>query len=235
MLIGELEQHRHDLRAVGRVQISSGLIGKQNLRLVHNRPCDCDPLLLAAGELGRKVILAMTKPNALQSLDRRLGGINSSDGTRHRDIFQRGQLGQEMEVLKHITNFPIAKTSLFLPPQRVEIDAINPHQTALRTLQSRQRVKQSRLARTARPAQKNPLATTNPQINPMQHLDRLVANPVAAMQVDRFNHRLAHFPESAHPSPPRQARSNGHPTEEVHSGEFANFHPFLTTLAQNLR
>ncbi len=97
-----------------------------------------------------------------------------------------------MIVLKNVTDPLVAETRLLAAAHGIEIRAINSNTSILRMLQPGKRVKQSRLPRTARAAKKNLLAAMNTQIDPVQHLDRFAPDPVAAVEVDCFNHHVVH-------------------------------------------
>jgi hypothetical protein len=56
----------HDFDARGAVEISGGLVRKQQSRIVHKGACDRDALLLAAGELAGMMLGAIIQANALE-------------------------------------------------------------------------------------------------------------------------------------------------------------------------
>ena len=56
----------HDLDARSRVEIAGRLVRQQQLRIVDERAGDCDPLLLAAGQLIRMVIEPLAEPDGTQ-------------------------------------------------------------------------------------------------------------------------------------------------------------------------
>ena len=57
-----------DMLAVLRIQIAGRLVGEQDLRLVGERSCDGDPLLFAAGKLGRVMVSAVRQIDVRQKL-----------------------------------------------------------------------------------------------------------------------------------------------------------------------
>ena len=66
----ELRQRLHDLVRGARVKIAGRLVGKEQARRIDQGPRDRHPLLLAAGELARRVSRAIAEPEAVQGLPR---------------------------------------------------------------------------------------------------------------------------------------------------------------------
>jgi len=60
-----LEQLEHML-AIGTIQVSRGLVREEKPRLVRERPCQRDPLLLAARKLSRIVVAAGGESDLVQ-------------------------------------------------------------------------------------------------------------------------------------------------------------------------
>ena len=59
-------QHFHDAQRRGRVEVARRLVGEQDLRMVHIRPCDGDALRFAAGQLMGVVVFLACEPHRLQ-------------------------------------------------------------------------------------------------------------------------------------------------------------------------
>jgi len=62
----EFHEKLHDLDTGMGVQITGGLIGQDQRRLVHESACDGHPLLLAAGKLVRVMILPSFQTHCLE-------------------------------------------------------------------------------------------------------------------------------------------------------------------------
>ena len=76
-------------------------------------PRDGAALLLAAGELRGPVLHALAQTHALQRLARRRPPLRYAHALVDQgqfDIFERGELGQEVESLKNEANLPVADT-----------------------------------------------------------------------------------------------------------------------------
>jgi len=61
----EFAQQVHDRFAVGRIEVSGGLVGEQDERIAHDRARDGHALLLTSGELRRQVLGAVRHPDPL--------------------------------------------------------------------------------------------------------------------------------------------------------------------------
>ena len=61
-------QHFHDAQRSGRVEVAGGLVGQQNLRVIHVGAGDGHTLLLATGELMRIVLFLAGESHGIQHL-----------------------------------------------------------------------------------------------------------------------------------------------------------------------
>ena len=96
--------------AAGGVEVAGRLIGKDNLRVVNQGPAKGYPLLFAARQLVREIIIALEQVDAAEQfcgLGGRLG-ITVQFGREH-DVFQGGQGGDQVEGLKHVADCPVAE------------------------------------------------------------------------------------------------------------------------------
>ena len=87
------------------VKIASGLVGQDDLRLIDQRPRDSHALLLAAGELRRKMCQAVTHADAAQSLLRLLFMRDAVEILGEHDVFERVEIGNEVKLLEDETDF----------------------------------------------------------------------------------------------------------------------------------
>jgi hypothetical protein len=108
----ELAKKTHHLTTGFRVEVAGRLIGKNDARARGQRPRNRYPLLLAARQLqwrtGRALAQSDPFEHGLRLLPARLmrhAGIHQ----RQRDIVECRQLGQQVEALKHETDFTIAQ------------------------------------------------------------------------------------------------------------------------------
>ena len=91
---------------VSRVEIAGRLVGEQQARRVDQRARDGDALLLAAGELARRVALAIAEADEFQRSARPLAARRAADRPRCRvkegklDILDGARPGEEIEALE---------------------------------------------------------------------------------------------------------------------------------------
>ena len=91
----EFEQQLDDARTGFSVKVAGGFIGKQDLRVGGKRACDGDALLLAAGQLARRVGGACAKADALKPVRGALARIGATGQfQRQQDVFQCGECRQ---------------------------------------------------------------------------------------------------------------------------------------------
>ena len=96
----EIGEQRHHHRLVDRVEVAGRLVGEDQRRLVDQRPGDAHPLLLAAGELARQVAQALPEAHPAQRLLGLAAVGHAVDVLRQHDVLQRGEIGDEMELLE---------------------------------------------------------------------------------------------------------------------------------------
>jgi hypothetical protein len=103
MLAPHVFQQHHDLVAGVFIQVAGGLVGEEDSWSLDEGARDRDPLLLAAGQLGRQV----PGPLAQTDLGQRLQGaflplrcVHAERDERGLDIFRGGQGGDEVEGLE---------------------------------------------------------------------------------------------------------------------------------------
>ena len=94
------------------VEIAGRLVGEQNLRRVGERTCDGNPLLLASGELGRKVVTAPGETDTIDELASAVGRSGSPAQLEgHLHVLLCSQRGNELKALKN-------EAHLFTPQPR---------------------------------------------------------------------------------------------------------------------
>ena len=94
-----MRQRAEDVVGGMHVEVSRGLVGKQNARGIGDCTGDCHPLLLAPRQLCRPVIEPLCQPQILEQLDGPGLGFRAretADHLRQQHIFQRRELRQQM-------------------------------------------------------------------------------------------------------------------------------------------
>ncbi len=112
-LLVELTQKAQDDFFVLRVEVSGGLVSQNNFRIIDQGACDADALLLTAGKLRWQVIGAVPKADAGQRVNRFLLVSHAVKVLRQHDVLDRGEKGDEMELLEDESDFFRAHTIQF--------------------------------------------------------------------------------------------------------------------------
>ena len=151
----ELLEQGHDFFAGGGVEVSGWLVGEQDVRVVCEGPRDRHSLLLAAGELRRKVVGSSGEPDRLEELvDSGAAGVavESARGHRHLDVLPRGQRRDEVELLEDEPDRG--------PPQPGQIGVAQPSQGRARRSPRRSSGDRARRAAAASSSLPDPLGPT---------------------------------------------------------------------------
>ena len=148
---GVLEEIDH-LLLMGRVDAGRRLIGEDHPRLVGERPGHRHPLLLTDREFGRLVVEAVGEPHGGEEIGGPPAvGLAGAKRHRHEHVFQGGEPGQQVELLKHEAEFvgphPVA-AGLGQPG---EVDPVDHHAAGIGPHDPGNHVEQRRLAGAALP------------------------------------------------------------------------------------
>ena len=101
----KLAQQVDDELLVGFVEVAGGLVGKNQLRMIDERAGNGHALLLATGKLRRKMGDASGEAHAAEGFAG-FGLVGHAVKIlREHDVFERGEIGHEMELLKDETDF----------------------------------------------------------------------------------------------------------------------------------
>ena len=104
------EQQIDDLRPGGLVEIAGRLVGDEDGWVWRERAGERHALLLAAGQLGRIVVLPLAQADGGElACGALVGIIEPGKLERHRDVLQRRHGGNEMEGLEHDAHIAAAK------------------------------------------------------------------------------------------------------------------------------
>src|SRR5262249_38622527 len=136
------------------VERAGRLVGEQQTPLADDRPCDRDPLALAAGELVRVAIGALGDAELLQGPQPRGPGARRADAVeleREGDVLERRQTRKEVEVLEDVADRPAPQLRAVRAREGREVDAFDQYLPAGRVLEAAGDRQQRALAGTARP------------------------------------------------------------------------------------
>ena len=131
LFLMKLVEQVHDRAARLRIQCAGRLIRQNDRRIVCHRPRNRNSLLLASGELCRRVIHPVSHPYHLQQLRGALHPFlhrNSRVEHRHGDVLQRRRPRDQVVSLKYKPNFPVSDPGELI--LRRLADILPPHQIA---------------------------------------------------------------------------------------------------------
>lgn len=133
------------------IEVTGGFVGKQHIRAAIERTGQRHALLLAAGELRRKVIEAFTQPQLFQQRPGALpavGGILAAQQPRQLNVLQRVKGRDQHKRLKNKTNVlcPQGGARLFIPRMQGLADQVD--LTAAAVIQTSEDRQQRGFART---------------------------------------------------------------------------------------
>src|SRR5215211_4040128 len=194
----EAGQQFQDLLARARVEVAGGLVGQQHGRVADQGPGDGHPLLLAPRELGGPVLEPVPEPDRGQGLGGQpppLGPAKAPVDKGQADVGDRRGPGQQLEVLEHEPDDPVADRGQLVLGQPGDVAAVEAQGPRGRPVQPAEQPQQGRLARPARPHDGHRVAPLHPQVDPVQgpHPD-----PVQAVDLAHLN-SLDHGLLASHP------------------------------------
>ena len=123
---------------VGAVEITRWLVGEHDGRIVRERAGQRDALLFAARELRRIVVRAAGQAHLVEQRPRppsRIGRARNFH--RYRDVFVRGQRRNQVEELKHESDFLSPQLRQRVFAQARDVDAVDQHVPARRRVEPR--------------------------------------------------------------------------------------------------
>src|SRR5712675_1266811 len=138
------------------VEVTGGFVGENQLWLVDQRACDGYALLLSAGKLRGKMSQAIAQADSLQR-------FASLPLVRHtvkilgeHNVFDGGQIGDQMKLLKDEADFLGAVADHFAFAQLCQVDAIDNHAPGGQLVQASQNIDECGFAGAGRPHQRDP-------------------------------------------------------------------------------
>src|ERR1700716_436261 len=159
----DLQQQLNDLPRGGGVQVSGGLVGEKDPRVMNERTGDRDTLLFAAGELVRVLALLPFQPHdAEHFLDLRLEVAQGALGHAQREghVLKYGQVGQQLEILEDHADLP-PQVREMAPLEAAQILPLDLDDASGRLLLADQEADQRRLAGAARTNEKDEVLLGN--------------------------------------------------------------------------
>ncbi len=185
--LGEVADHVEHFADEFGIDGARRFVEEQHLGLEREGAGDSDALLLTAGELAGVVVGLVVEPHPVEKTQRQLAGVvfrEPLEGERRLgDVLERGEVREEVEVLKDDADLGAALEHLLLA-QLVEFAAallvadqlpVDGHRAGVDRLEVVDGAQQRRLARTARAEDRDDLAGRDREVDAAQHLDAAVA------------------------------------------------------------
>jgi len=147
-LFEEVEHHPGVLR----IEVGTGFISEQDVGLVHDRPGDRDPLLLATGEFPGEVILPVEHPNLREDIDACIVILLLRqilpEHRRQGDILHHREIGHQRIVLEDVPEPVEPEHRLLVVVQPGDIRPVDHDPAAVRSHEPGDHFQYGRLTRT---------------------------------------------------------------------------------------
>ena len=151
---------------------------------------------------------AQAETDLLQHRDGRSAGLrlrHATDAQWHRNVVERGELGQQVVELVHEAQVLVAPHALRLGIESLQVAAHQQHLASRGGLEAAHQVQQRALARSGGTDDRDGFAGQDGQVDALQHLDIERALVEAFVQADGADHRLAANASLTHSAGPRPA------------------------------
>jgi hypothetical protein len=179
----------HDLDAGARIEVAGGLVGKDDRRLVDERPRNGDALLLAARQLIREMVETVAKPDDLQRIHRApmtLCSLHPGAAVveqRQLHVIERGRAREQVEALKDESDFLVAHRGKLVLGHPGHVFAVQEILSARRAIKAPEDVHQRGLAGARRTSHRDELARFDVEVAAPQGAHDHLAHRVGLDQV----------------------------------------------------
>ena len=184
-------EDRDDLLGRLRIQVAGRLVGQKQIRLVDQRPRNRDALLLAAGQLGRRVTHAIRQADCFERLppeaaNRRALGIQQ----RQFDVLERARPRQQMKRLEDEADVGISEAGLLGLAQGRHVPPFEQVPAGRRDIEEAENIHERRLAGARRANDREEFAAIDPQRDIRQRADGLTRwSRIRLIDSLQFDHR----------------------------------------------
>ena len=117
LVLVDLGDQVHHLQGRGAVKIAGRFVGQHQFGAVHQGPRHGHALLLAAGQVGGRESDAVGQPHAGQKVCAACPGRGVftalADGGGEKDVFECGEIGQQVVKLEHKADVAVAELGAF--------------------------------------------------------------------------------------------------------------------------
>ena len=179
-------EQAHHQGFVHLIEIAGGLVGKDHVGLIDQRPRHAHALLLASGKLRRQ----MPQPVAQSHAAQRLRGFalirEAVEILRQHHVFKRRQIRNQVELLKDEADFLRAKAGQRVAGKRGDFLPVERHAPGGRCIEATEDIQQRAFAGAGRAHHGDPLAFFHCEGNVVERIER---RTVGLGQTLNFNER----------------------------------------------
>jgi hypothetical protein len=199
VLAVEALEDLHDLDAGAAVEVAGGLVGQDELRVVDQRARDRHPLLLAAGELVRRVVRALPEAHGLEERHRLRVPLRRAVAAavvqeRQLHVLERGRAGEQAEVLEDEADLLVAQLGSAVAVEAGHVLAGQEVLAGGGAVEEPEDVHERRLAGARRADHREERALGDLEVEAAQGVHDHVPERVGALEVDHPEERLGHRP-----------------------------------------
>ena len=205
MQLAQLREELENRLSRMRIEVPGRFVRQQQLRLVQQRPRNRRALLFAARKFRRPVTHAAGKPDRFQQRDRtllRFAARQPRQIARQHDVFEHGQLRQQMVGLEDEADLPVPEPGGLAAAQLRHVDSGDADRPGIRLLQRADQIQQRGFAAAGGAEQAGPFAAPDLPVHAAQDRQFLPAEFVGARDAAQFDDILL-FTHSAMPWPGR--------------------------------
>ncbi|EMA68522.1 GDSL-like lipase/acylhydrolase domain-containing protein [Halorubrum distributum JCM 13916] len=157
------------------VEVPRRLVREQHGGLVDQRAGDGDALLLPARELARLVVEPVAEPEPREQVRRPVARVAGVERGRHRDVLDRGQRRQEVEVLEDEPDRLLARPRPLRDREVRHVGSVEEAPARGRVVEQPEHVQQRRLPGAAGADDRDELAGPDREVDVVERDDRLAA------------------------------------------------------------
>ena len=172
--IMQFTENLDDHRFVGLVEISGGLVGENDLRLIDQRARNGNALLFATGKLRGEMRQPLAEAHAPQRFFSLRFVRDTVEILCEHHVFNRRKIRHEMELLEDEADFFRAVTHHLAFTKFRKIDAVNDHMARSECVQAAENVDKRSFSRAGGPHERHPLAGVHCEANAAERAQRAV-------------------------------------------------------------
>src|SRR5262245_44633600 len=175
-----------------RIQVAGRLVGKDDGGTRDQRAGHGDPLLLAAGELGRQVVAAVLQPDRREQLiEPLLVRLPAGNRQRQDQVLLGRQDGQQVEELEDEAELVAAQLRQVSVVELGDVGPVDQDPATGRAIEPGEHMEQGGLPRAGRAHDRREAVALELHAHVTQRVDRGVTFPVAPADVDRLDDAAA--------------------------------------------